>query len=58
MPHGDVDLFLIPYEEDLGGGRRMVSSGPEFGKGEVGVEEDDEDPQQGRYRVVGVWIFL
>ena len=36
----------------------MTSGGPEPGKGEVNVEEDDEDPYQGGGKAAGVRIFL
>ena len=36
-PPGYGDLLMIPGEGDLGGGKWLASSGPEFGKGKGGV---------------------
>ena len=57
-PPGDGDLLLIPGEGDIGGGRRLYKGGQEFFTGEGGVEEDEENPQQGGGRAVGVRVFL
>ena len=58
MPPGYGDLLLIPGTGDLGGGRQLSGGGQELVRDEVGVEEDDNNPQQGGGRASGVWVFL
>ena len=52
------DLLPIPGAGDLGGGRRLAGSGQEFVTGEVGVEEDENIPQQGGGGAVAVRFFV
>ena len=57
-PPGYGDLLPIPGAGDIGGGRQLADGGQEFVKGKGGVEEEDENNQQGGIGAAGVWLFL
>ena len=43
---------------DIGGGRRLAGVDQELVLGKSGVEEDEDNPQQGGGGDAGVWVFL
>ena len=51
-------MKVITWAGDIGGGRRLACGGQEFVQGKVGVEEDDNNPQQVGGGAAGVWILI
>ena len=52
------NLLQIPGEGDLGDGRQLARGDLEPGEGAGGVEEHDNDTEQGGGEAASVWTFL
>ena len=57
-PPGDGEILPILGTGDLVGGPLLAGSGQDLVLGDVGVEEDEKNPQRGGGGAAGVRIFL